>query len=108
MISLPIFLPVLPASDSRWAFGLNQTGAETVGWPEFVDTVRSVWTSLPASQRATAVIFTADYGEAGAINELGRGEGLPVAVSAQNSEWWWGPGNPHATTLSPWRRAPWT
>ena len=99
VISLPIFLPVLPASDSRWAFGLNQTGAETVGWPEFVDTVRSVWTSLPASQRASAVIFTADYGEAGAINELGRGDGLPVAVSVQNSEWWWGPGNPEATTF---------
>jgi hypothetical protein len=25
--------------------------------------------------------------------------GLPTAVSRQNSEWWWGPGNPHATTI---------
>jgi len=38
-------------------------------------------------------------GEAGAINELGRGTWLPTAVSRQNSEWWWGPGNPHATTI---------
>jgi hypothetical protein len=45
------------------------------------------------------VIFTGDYGEAGAINELGRGTGLPAAVSGQNSEWWWGPGNPRATTV---------
>jgi len=45
------------------------------------------------------VIFTANYGEAGAINELGRASGLPTAVSAQNNEWWWGPGNPHATTV---------
>jgi len=58
-----------------------------------------VWESLPPRQRAGAVIFTADYGEAGAINELGRGTGLPVAVSGQNSEWWWGPGNPRATTV---------
>ena len=45
------------------------------------------------------MIFTADYGEAGAINELGRGTGLPQAVSGHNNEWWWGPGNPHATTV---------
>jgi len=45
------------------------------------------------------VIFTADYGEAGAINELGRGTGLPTAVSGHNSEWWWGPGNNRATTV---------
>jgi hypothetical protein len=64
-----------------------------------VRTVRTVWVSLPPSQRADAVIFTADYGEAGAINELGRGMGLPVAVSGHNSDWWWGPGNPRATTV---------
>jgi hypothetical protein len=41
---------------------------------------------IPApSQRASAVIFT-DYGEAAAINELGRGTELPAAVSADNSE----------------------
>lgn len=45
------------------------------------------------------MIFTDNYGEAGAINELGRGSGLPTAVSSQNSEWWWGPGNPRATTV---------
>jgi hypothetical protein len=48
---------------------------------------RAVWTSLPPGQRASAGIFTANYGEAGAINELGRGTGLPAAVSDQNSEW---------------------
>jgi hypothetical protein len=25
--------------------------------------------------------------------------GLPTAVSGHNSLWWWGPGNPHATTV---------
>jgi hypothetical protein len=58
-----------------------------------------VWTSLPPSQRASAVLFADNYGLAGAINELGRGMGLPTAVSRQNSEWWWGPGNPRATTI---------
>jgi hypothetical protein len=45
------------------------------------------------------VLYANSYGEAGAINELGRETGLPTAVSRQNSEWWWGPGNPRATTI---------
>lgn len=61
--------------------------------------MRQVWTGLPPEQRANAVIFAADYGEAGAINELGRGTGLPTAVSAHNTDWWWGPGNPDATAV---------
>jgi 4-amino-4-deoxy-L-arabinose transferase-like glycosyltransferase len=94
-----LVLPVLPPSGIGSSHKMDQTLAETVGWPQLVDTVRNVWTSLPPGQRANAVIFTADYSEAGAINELGRSTGLPTAVSAHNSEWWWGPGNPDATTV---------
>jgi hypothetical protein len=78
---------------------MDSTLAETVGWPQLVGTVRTVWLSMPPDQRPDAVIFTADYSEAGAINELGRDSGLPTAVSGQNTEWWWGPGNPDATTV---------
>jgi hypothetical protein len=98
-VNVPIALPVLPAADIGWTYKLNTNGGETIGWPQLVRTVDGVWKSLPPRQRASAVIYTADYGEAGAINELGRGTGLPTAVSADNSEWWWGPGNPHATTI---------
>ena len=98
-MAVPIVLPVLPAADIAWTYKTNPTLGETVGWPQFVRTVDGVWKSLPPRQRASAVIFTADYGEAGAINELGRGTGLPAAVSGQNSEWWWGPGNSRATTV---------
>src|SRR5580692_4705437 len=98
-LSLLIVLPVLPAGDIAWTYKTNPTLGETVGWPQFVRTVEVAWRSLPPRQRAGAVIFAADYGEAGAINELGRGTGLPTAVSGQNSEWWWGPGNPRASTV---------
>jgi hypothetical protein len=98
-VSLLIVLPVLPAGDIAWTYKTNPTLGETVGWPQFVRTVEVAWRSLPPRQRAGAVIFAADYGEAGAINELGRGTGLPTAVSGQNSEWWWGPGNPRASTV---------
>ena len=98
-VAVPVVLPVLPAADIAWTYKTNPTLGETVGWPQFVRTVDGVWKSLPPRQRASAVIFTGDYGEAAAINELGRGTGLPAAVSADNSEWWWGPGNPRATTV---------
>jgi hypothetical protein len=98
-VGLPIVLPVLPEADINWSYKVNSVPAESIGWPQLVSTVRGVWTSLPASQRADAVIFTGNYGEAGAINELGRGTGLPEAVSGHNTYWWWGPGNPHATTV---------
>ncbi len=99
LLTLPLVLPVLPANDIGWTYGADPELGETVGWPEFVGTVRAVWDSLPAGQRTRAVIFTANYGEAGAIDELGHGAGLPVAVSGHNNEWSWGPGNPHATTV---------
>ncbi|MGH9169752.1 MAG: hypothetical protein ACRD0Z_02600 [Acidimicrobiales bacterium] len=99
LVALPIVLPVLPAKDIGWTYTINQDLAEEVGWPQLVNTVSTAWYSLPASQRADAVIFTGNYGEAGAINELGRSDGLPTAVSGQNNEWFFGPGNPDATTV---------
>jgi hypothetical protein len=98
--TLPIALPVFPLTGlGRTIAKANPNALETIGWPQLVGTVDAVWTSLPPSQRSSAVLFADNYGLAGAINELGRGTGLPIAVSRQNSEWWWGPGNPHATTI---------
>jgi hypothetical protein len=99
-VTLPLALPVFPLAGIGRTFAkANPNALETIGWPQLVGTVDAVWTSLPPSQRSSAVLFADNYGLAGAINELGRGTGLPIAVSRQNSEWWWGPGNPHATTI---------
>lgn len=98
-LSAVIVLPVLPPSDAGWTYGISDTSGETLGWPQLVGTVGQVWNGLPVGQRAHAVIFAADYGEAGAVNELGRDAGLPTAAGAQNTTWWWGPGNPDATTV---------
>jgi Dolichyl-phosphate-mannose-protein mannosyltransferase len=99
VVALPVVLPVLPPSSVRATYNLNQTNGESIGWHELVADVGKVWRSLPPATRARAEIFTGNYGEAGAINELGRGSGLPIAVSGHNNEWWWGPGNPAATTI---------
>jgi 4-amino-4-deoxy-L-arabinose transferase-like glycosyltransferase len=97
--TLPIVLPVLPAADAGWTYKVSTANGESVGWPQLVQAVHTVWVSLPPAQRAHAVIFTSNYGEAGAINELGRADGLPTAVSGHNTDWWWGPGDPRATTV---------
>jgi Dolichyl-phosphate-mannose-protein mannosyltransferase len=98
-LALLITLPVLPPADLGGTQKINSVLAESVGWPQLVGSVHTVWFSLPAKQRANAVIFTSNYGEASAINILGQGTGLPQAVSGHNTYWWWGPGNPHATTV---------
>jgi hypothetical protein len=99
LVFAPFLLPILPVADANVTNDVFPVQNQTIGWPQLVSTVHGVWFSLPAQQRAHAVIFTDDFGEAGAINELGRGQGLPTAVSGHDTEWWWGPGNPHATTV---------
>ena len=96
-VAVPLVLPVLPPGDVGWTQAVNPVLAESVGWPQLVSTVRTVWSSLPPGRRASAVIFASNYGEASAINVLGSG--LPQAVSGHNTYWWWGPGNPRATTV---------
>jgi hypothetical protein len=99
LVTLPLVLPVLPASTAARTSSIDPVAPETIGWPQFVSTVSRVWHQLPAGPRARAVIFTGNYGEAGAITELGRADGLPAAVSGQNNEWYWGPGRARAATV---------
>jgi Dolichyl-phosphate-mannose-protein mannosyltransferase len=95
---LPAALPLLsPATlaGSPWN-DLGETQRETVGWPQLVAQVASAYDSLPAAERATAGIVTANYGEAGAIDRYGAAHGLPEAWSGHNGFGLWGP--PPAST----------
>jgi len=38
-----------------------------LGWPRFADTVARVVSELPPRERERAVVFTGNYGEAGAL-----------------------------------------
>ena len=95
-VGLFIALPLLPASS-----GIDPTGelGETVGWPELIDQVVAVYESIPPEQRASTVIYTASYGEAGAIDVLGAGVGLPAASSGHNNYWLWGPPEAHGPII---------
>jgi hypothetical protein len=60
------------------------------GWREQVDTVASVHAALAPHERDAALVLTANYGQASAINFFGRERGLPRAVSGHVSYHLWG------------------
>jgi hypothetical protein len=70
---------------------LPQFYADRFGWQELTDDVTRIYNSLPAEDKARAGILCSNYGEASAINFLGAGRGLPIAISGQNSYYLWGP-----------------
>jgi 4-amino-4-deoxy-L-arabinose transferase-like glycosyltransferase len=90
-VSALIALPLLPERELKGSVvvALNPAQQETVGWPRFVRTVSDAWRRIPADERRQVAIFTENYGEAGAIDLLEPGLGLPRAYSAHNgfSEW---------------------
>ncbi len=90
-ISAIIALPLLPerALQGSIVMAINPAQGETVGWPRFVRTVSAAWQRVPADGRRHTAIFTANYGEAGAIDVLGPALHLPRSYSGHNgfSEW---------------------
>jgi hypothetical protein len=89
-IAWPAFIPVLPVRTYASSFypALDTDQLETIGWPEFAGTVQRTVESLPADQQGTAVVFTRNYGEAGALEWYGLGR--PV-FSGHNAFGDWGP-----------------
>jgi 4-amino-4-deoxy-L-arabinose transferase-like glycosyltransferase len=90
---VPSALPVLPLGTlvaTPWNV-LAEQQRESAGWPELVDQVAAVYRTIPQAERATAVVFTSNYGEAGAVDELGASRGLPSAYSGHNGFGDWGP-----------------
>ena len=85
VFSVLIALPVLPVSLVNVTSTVNDTLAETIGWPELVKQVAQVVESLPETEPDDVVLLTSSYGEAGAIDLFGAISGLPQAYSAHNS-----------------------
>ncbi|MGA7676325.1 MAG: glycosyltransferase family 39 protein [Rhizomicrobium sp.] len=64
---------------------LPQHFADMHGWPQMAAKVAAVYSALPPADRAKAVFFGHNYGEAAAIDVFGRHLGLPPAISAHNN-----------------------
>jgi len=99
VVSAFIALPLLPVTKLQGSavMALNPDQGETVGWPRFIRTVSTAWNSIPAAERGHTVIFTENYGEAGAIDLLGGAHGLPRAYSGHNGFTEWGQPSSNAT-----------
>ena len=106
-VLVPLTLPILPVeSFTRYASALGlgmsagerhemgalpQHFADMHGWQEMVAEVARVYHSLPPEERAVAGIYGQNYGQAGAVDLLGRKYGLPKASSGHNNYFLWGP-----------------
>jgi hypothetical protein len=86
---LPMKLPVMEHSHARAV--LPQWYADQFGWEEIVDETAKAYDRLSPAERPGCGIFAQDYGQAGAIDFLGRRHGLPPALSGHQTYFLWGP-----------------
>ena len=86
---LPMKLPVMEHSHARAV--LPQWYADQFGWDEIVAETAEAWNRLSPGERGDCGIFAQDYGQAGAIDFLGRRYGLPPALSGHQTYFLWGP-----------------
>ncbi|MFQ5599799.1 MAG: ArnT family glycosyltransferase [Candidatus Krumholzibacteriia bacterium] len=106
-LTLPLAVPVLPVrsyvayaralgfepstEEKKEVAELPQFYADMHGWEEIVATAASVYRSLLPDEQREACFFVPNYGDAGAIDLLGRRYGLPPALSGHNNYGLWGP-----------------
>ena len=82
----------MPSAGERDTVGLlPQYYADMFGWREMAQKIAAVYWSLPQADRARAVFFGNNYGEAAAIDVFGRALGLPPAIAGHNNYYLWGP-----------------
>ena len=74
---------------------LPQFFADRFGWQQEVDIVRKTYNSLTPADQQRVCIFASNYGEAGAIDFLGRLQhaNFPPAISGHNNYYLWGTHN---------------
>jgi dolichyl-phosphate-mannose-protein mannosyltransferase len=89
--SLPFKPPVTEHSHARIL--LPQWYADQFGWEEIVAETAIAWNKLTPEERQdeNCGIFAQDYGQAGAIDFLGRRYGLPASLSGHQTWYLWGP-----------------
>jgi hypothetical protein len=110
ILAAPLAIPILPVETFvryAGALGISKTAgaeerhllgplpqhfADMFGWEEFTAEIARVYGTLSPSEQAACAVFVRNYGQAGAIDVLGRKHGLPRALSGHNSYWFWGPG----------------
>ena len=85
------FSPKETQTENMKLAALPQYFADMFGWREMAAAVSTVYRDLPPDERAQAVFFAPNYGEAAALDVYGPALGGPPAISAANSYFLWGP-----------------
>jgi hypothetical protein len=104
--TLPIALTILPPGKymayvghfgvdnkdrtEKYGSPLPQYLSDRFGWEEMVQGFAARYNALPPAERAKTGIFCGNYGEASAVNVLGRKYGLPTAISGHQNYFYWG------------------
>jgi hypothetical protein len=91
VVSVLIALPVIPPDRLGFLAAVNPATADQIGWPEYVREVAGVYATLTPAEQQRAVLFTGNYGEAGALDRYGAPFGLPAVYSGQNELHHYGP-----------------
>jgi len=107
IVAAPLAMPILPvAAAVKYTkfFGVQDVKVENVpldslpqlfgdmfGWLEQVLAISRAYHSLPPDEQSRAALLAYNYGEAGAIDYLGKHYGLPKAISGHNQYGYWGP-----------------
>lgn len=115
IIAVPMSLPVLPVENfihyteflgkkpstaERKELGkLGQFYADMHGWEKMVETIAHAYQSLSPEEQSRCLIFTGNYGEAGAIDFFGKKYHLPPAICGHNNYSLWGPGDTPAQVI---------
>jgi hypothetical protein len=86
-------LGVIPEENEKGlAVGrVPQLYADMFGWRELAALVGRAYQSLSPEERADAVFFASNYGEAAAVDFFAKPWGVPPSISAHNNYYLWGP-----------------
>ncbi len=85
------FLHISPKWEDQKEHHLSQDYADMLGWDEMTEKVAKAYNSLTPEQQKNTQIYADNYGEAGAINHLGKQYNLPDAASLNSSFTLWAP-----------------
>jgi Dolichyl-phosphate-mannose-protein mannosyltransferase len=101
-VVLPIFTPhhlehylarthLAPKPEEAAAIGapITQIFSDEFGWRNLEQQVARTYHALPADEQAHAAILASNYGEAAAIDVLGKKDKLPPALSGHNQYFFW-------------------
>lgn len=101
VLSGALALPVAPINSTLWNITseVHDVFTEQIGWHEMIQTVAGIYADLPESEKTQAGILAGENDEAAALNLYGGEYGLPKAISASDTFWLRGYGNPPPETL---------